>query len=276
MSHKISPQFIGLGAGYAGLGHVTRWLEDHPQIADKIPVANFFNTAIYEKKGLEWYKQHINTAKKPGQLLGDCTPGYLSSEKAAERIVQAYPDAKIFVILRNPLKRALAEFIARQNIDAKARNVTAVQYLTTHPELQTQGFYIDHMSNYLAYYSPLVLHVIFYEDLIANPLSEMQRLYEFVGVDKHFIPKALERFAPPPDEPKNPSRIKRMIIKIKKVKEDYKNRQQSVLFEPEPDILGYMSELDRKLFLKAFKAPTERLSHVLGNDMCVYWEVDTE
>ncbi len=276
MSKKFAPQFIGIGAGYAGLAKVSAWLEAHPNIVDRVPAANFFNTDLFTKKGTSWYEDFLTRFHKDIQLCGDCSPSYLTSTVAPKRIVETYPDTKLFVILRHPIRRALAEYKALQDIDKVAREQSPAHYLATHPNLQIQGFYIDHLEAYLAYYSPLAMRFIYYEDLVANPLSVMQDLYDFVGVDKNFIPKDLIRYAPPEDEPKNPGLIKRNYHRLKKAYKKYKQSKVPDLFPADSTLDALISPDEWAVFTKAFLPATDRLSYVVGRDMSVFWGLRSE
>jgi hypothetical protein len=46
------------------------------------------------------------------------------------------------------------------------------------------------------------------------------------------------------------------------------------VFGPEPTIETLLTPAEIALFTKAFIAPTERLSHLIGRDMVAFWELD--
>lgn len=271
---KISPHFIGIGAAHAGLSLVAAFLEEHPAIADTVAAHNFFNTTAYDTKGLAGYRAAL-TAAGPG-LVGDCSPGYLTDARVPERIVAAFPDAKLFVVVRHPLARALADYDRRRGIDAKASRTAAVPYLLQHPEVQSYGFYAEHLQPFFAYYSPLQLSVIFYEDLVEDPLGTMQRLYEFLEVDKNFVPRQLRGFAPPPEDPKHPGLIKRLFLRIGKLRRRLTVPPAQTPFGRDATLRALVSPADWDRFSAVYVRDATHLSHLLSRDMVAYWALRPE
>ncbi|MCU0678076.1 MAG: sulfotransferase [Candidatus Pacebacteria bacterium] len=274
--HKhTGPSFIGIGAPHAGLGQVVTWLSEHEDVADSIPACNFFNTTAYEKKGLAWYEERLRSGVKHlGQKTGDCTPGYLTTPGVAERIVSHYADSQLFVIVRHPLRRALAEYEVHRKLDVHAATMSAAEYLTKFDTLQRYSRYAEYLDEYFGYYSPVGLQVLVYEEIAAAPLEAIQRLYHYIGVDKNVIPKSLRQFAPPPEPPKNPGLIKRSIMKGKATYKKLTVKPVGPVFGLEPQVEMMLSPAEQALFTKAFIAPTERLSHLMGRDMVAFWELD--
>lgn len=274
--HKhTGPSFIGIGAPHAGLGQIVTWLAEHDDVADSIPACNFFNTQAYEKKGLAWYEERVRAgAKHPDQKTGDCTPGYLTTPGVAERIVAHYADSRLFVVVRHPLHRALAEYQVHQKLDAKAAHLSAAAYLTQYDTLQRYSRYAEYLDDYFGYYSPVDLHILVYEEIADNPLAAIAQLYDYIGVDKQVIPKSLKPYAPPPEPPKNPGLIKRSIMKGKSAYKKLTEKPAGPVFGPEPVVLDLLSTAEQELFTKAFIAPTERLSHLMGRDMVAFWGLD--
>ncbi len=271
MSKRL-PLFIGIGAAHAGMGEVVNWLSEHPAIADKIPALNFFQQVTAETKGVTWYEAQLTGHTSSVHLYGDCSAGYLISPHVPEQIVKLYPDAKLFVILRHPVRRALAEYVARQKTDRTATTQSAYAYLVQHSELLTYGQYAKHLDAYFAYYSPLQLQVIFYEDMIAAPLATYEAMCKFLEVDHTFIPKALRPFAPPPEEPKHPSLIWRARHGIKKLHKRFFVKEAGPLFPDEKTYNNLISVKEWQDLEKAFVPDTEVLSHLLKRDMSVYWK----
>lgn len=274
--HKhIGPHFIGIGASHAGLGQIASWLTEHESVVDHVPACNFFNTNAYEKKGLAWYEDRLRSlVKKPDQKTGDCTPGYLTNPGVAGRIAEHYADTQLFVVVRHPLHRALAEYEVHRTIDVRAAQLSAAEYLAQHEALQRYSRYAEHLEEYFSYYSPVDLKVLIYEEIAQTPLESVQGLYDYLGLDKKVVPKSLKQFAPPPDPPKHPGLIKRGIMKGKAVYKKLTEKPIGPVFLKDPDVDRLLSSAEKKLFLEAFIAPTERLSNFVGRDMVAYWGLD--
>lgn len=277
MKMRKGPAFIGIGASYAGLTQVTRWLSEHSQIADTIPVGNFFNTDAFTKKGLTWYEDKICAHNQSAtQICGDVTPGYLIDARVPERIATSYGDTKLFVVVRHPLKRALAAYEAHQAIDQSAKRLSAAAYLSERPLVQQESYYADHLAHYAAYYAAVNMYVIVYEDLVADPLKVMSDLFAYLGVNKDEIPKSLRHLAPPPEPPKNPGLIKRSLMRMKTTYKKLKERPVGPLFASEPDLEKLLTPEEKQLFMASMRPSANRLTHLLGRDMVAFWELEEE
>ncbi len=273
---KFSPAFIGIGASYAGLSEITAWLSAHPQISDHVPATHYFATRAYATKDVDWYRSTILDHQKPDQLVGECSASYLHHAEAPARIATDCPDTKLIVVLRHPIRRMLAEYEALTSIDAKARTMTPAAYLAAHQSLQAESLYSQALSRYFAYYSPLQLYVILYEDLIESPLTTMQALYEFLEINKNFVPAALQQFAPPPDEPKHPSLLYRGKRQVRRLYKRLFSRPTARVFAPVDSLDTLLSPAEWELFARPFATDAQNLSVLLNRDMSGYWKFTTD
>ncbi|HCI81284.1 MAG TPA: sulfotransferase, partial [Ktedonobacter sp.] len=115
----MKPNFFIIGAARSGTSSLDRYLSQHPEIYitpkkethffahDLIP-SNFTgpgderlnNSLIRDEK--QYAQLFADTTKK---VVGESSAFYLCFPEVAERIAQAVPDAKIIVILREPVDR---------------------------------------------------------------------------------------------------------------------------------------------------------------------------
>ncbi len=274
---KFSPAFIGIGAPHAGLGSMVNWLEAHPAIADSVAPINFFNTDSYTKRGVEWYEAQLkNRHEKPELLRGDCSPGYLLAPLAPERIVENYPTTKLFVILRNPIYRALAEYEAMKTIDVRATKMSAVEYLNSVSSVLEHGAYAAALERYFAYYSPLQLHILIYEEIATAPLAQVQKLYEFLEVDKNFVPPTLISYAEPPEPPKNPGIIKRNIFRLKMLYRSFRVKPPQPVFPDDTRLKTLLTTEEWEYYTALLLPQVDRLSHIMSRDMSYVWGLRDE
>ncbi len=269
---KFAPDFIGIGTSYAGLGKVAGWLAEHPEIANHIQPGNFFNTNAYEKKGHTWYKEKV--CDERGGITGDCTPGYMTDPTVAEKIATNYPTTKLFVILRHPIYRALAEYTARRDFDARALRSDAATYISHEPSLQRFGFYGAQLEPYFSYYSPIQLYVIFYEDLANSPLTELAKLYEFLGVNPNFIPRDLKPFAPAPEEPKRRSLLKKLIQFGPRLYKKITTKPVQPIFVSDSTLQPLLAPEAWEALRIMYTPDLRILSNLLNRDMAAFWRLD--
>jgi hypothetical protein len=271
---KNAPKFIGIGGKGSGLALITELLEAHPLIHDPIPSLRFFSRPEFQEEDLTEYVQALHLQPLP-VLSGESCPEYLTTPNVAERIAKNYPDAKLFAIVRNPIDRAIMEYTRMRSLKKITTDMTCAQYLTNYPESQTDGFFGRHLMRYFSIYTSLQLYVIVYEDFVKEPLKEIQKLYDFLEIDREFIPKRLSMFAPPPEEPKHRGRISRLIhFGAKCIKKIRPVKVLGPLTPPTPNHSDFFSDQELALFKKTFAADAAQLSHLLHRDMMVQWNLE--
>lgn len=271
---KNAPDFIGIGADHAGLGIIAKLLAAHPGVVSEIPAARFFNQAAAPtEETLARYEATLPPREKKHRLRGECSAEYLTAPAAAERIVTAYPTAKLFVVVRHPIHRALAVYEQAKRTGHIKQGSTCAEYLLSHPITQTDGFYGHHLSSYFSYYTSLQLYTIVYEDFVADPLKVIQGLYAFLDVDANFIPQALAVYAPPPDEPVNPGRIKRLFMGIGRTIKKWRTKPSVPITPALHTLTQFFSPEELSVFKAAYVPDAAQLTNILHRDMGVFWDL---
>lgn len=198
----MKPNLLIIGAQKAGTTFLGRKLSEHPDIYMVEPEIHYFNKTENLQKGAAWYEQHFahGTGKK---YVGEKTPNYLwtniphqgTDEKGiAQRIYTYAPEAKLIVLLRDPVKRAVSAFNHhfRHGRFSPFRSVD--DYLVG--ELQEEaerygvlsmGMYYTQLKEYLRLFPREQLLVLIYEeDVSKNPEKGLQRCLQFLGLDDSF------------------------------------------------------------------------------------------
>jgi tetratricopeptide (TPR) repeat protein len=104
------PKFFILGQAKAGTSALFQYLSNHPaMVAPMIKEPQFFS--LYHHYGSEWYESLFpRFAPSSGLFTGEGSVTYLRNRRAPERIAGEIPDARLIVILRNPVSRAYSEY----------------------------------------------------------------------------------------------------------------------------------------------------------------------
>ncbi len=103
------PDFIILGAQRAGTSSLYYYLSQHPQILPAVRKELHFFDDHY-RRGLGWYRSQFPTRGARGTITGEATPYYLSHPHAPARIQRLLPQARLIVLLRNPVERAISHY----------------------------------------------------------------------------------------------------------------------------------------------------------------------
>ena len=112
--------FFIVGAPKAGTTSLHHYLKQHPDVyVPERKEMHFFSqpevlNTYYETeemvKSSDEYEKHYEDASNE-QICGDITPSYLYNNNAANRIYSFSPEAKIIIILRDPVERAISHYL---------------------------------------------------------------------------------------------------------------------------------------------------------------------
>ena len=103
------PNFLGVGTQKGGTTTLHELLSNHSKVY--VPPAkeiHYFDQEI--QKSQNWYARHFESAKKD-QKCGEITPYYLFHPEAPKRIKTVVPNARLIVLLRDPVERAISQIV---------------------------------------------------------------------------------------------------------------------------------------------------------------------
>lgn len=109
------PDFLILGAQKAGTSSLYKYLLQHPAILPAYrKEIHFFTIPALYFKGHNWYRGHFPTglvrAQAQQRLTGEASPSYLFFPLVPKRVHQVMPQAKLIVLLRDPVARAFSNY----------------------------------------------------------------------------------------------------------------------------------------------------------------------
>lgn len=102
------PDFFVVGAAKSGTTALWKYFQKHPEIfvTNTVEAKELgYYSSQYGIKSKKKYLSFFNEAK-PNQLIGEVCHAYLTSEESAAWIKRDVPEAKIIIMLRNPVERA--------------------------------------------------------------------------------------------------------------------------------------------------------------------------
>nr|XP_039250980.1 heparan sulfate glucosamine 3-O-sulfotransferase 5-like [Styela clava] len=109
------PNAIIIGAEKCGTGALTRFLAQHPLIKAPINLERFFFNNEHYQDSMEKYIKSLPAAKDY-EIVIEKTPAYLKALGTSERIHRTIPDAKIILLLCDPVNRTYSDFLQHKNI----------------------------------------------------------------------------------------------------------------------------------------------------------------
>ena len=182
--------FLIIGAEKCGTTWLADMLRQHPDIF--IPEGKelfYFNERFFESPELPnynatqpiaWFLQFFAQAR-PDQVKGEASPAYIWDQSAPQRIAAFGPDLKLIAVLRNPIDRAMSQYlyyIQRGVISG----ISFEQAVQKRGEILTRGLYAQQLRRYFALFPPEQISVMFYDDLRADNARFLTDAQSFLGV----------------------------------------------------------------------------------------------
>ncbi len=141
------------------------------------------------------------------KAIGETSPAYLAVPDTPELIAKMIPDAKLIMILRNPIERAYSHYLMRRRQGKETRESfeECLEAIDLDPmrSYKSRGFYGEQLERYLKEFPIEQLKIFLYEDLLEDPVALVQECCSFLGVDSNFEPDMQEKYNvnPPAEEP---------------------------------------------------------------------------
>lgn len=188
----MNPYFLCLGAQKSGTSWLYSCLNEHPEICIPNKDIHFFSRERNWKKGFDWYLNGFDSCNK-NTKWGEISTSYLYSSKACKLIEELTPDVFTFVVLRNPIERAVSHF----NNDIKSGKVeigtSFANALKEHPEYIANSYFKKYIESYLLYVPAGRFKIILYDDVCLSPDKVLIDLFEYLKVKSSFVPSFLNR-----------------------------------------------------------------------------------
>ncbi|XP_033112674.1 heparan sulfate glucosamine 3-O-sulfotransferase 5-like [Anneissia japonica] len=217
------PDALIIGVKKCGTGTLTHFISFHPQIAPVRETLHYFVTDYF--KGLDWYKSQMPYALR-NQTVLDKSPGYISPQ-TCDKIRKDLPsDVRIIAILRDPVARAVSDFVHIHAVLENAKKSGSGAYekdvaslgkgydLVSSLEdslidangnvriengIITKGIYVNKLRYWFKQYPRDQILLIDGNDLNKNPYKVMQTMEKFLGLqtyftEKHFYFNPVKRF----------------------------------------------------------------------------------
>ncbi|XP_069809409.1 heparan sulfate glucosamine 3-O-sulfotransferase 3A1-like [Dendropsophus ebraccatus] len=192
---KKLPQSIIIGVKKGGTRALLEFLRVHPDIRAVGAEPHFFDRN-YEK-GLDWYRE-LMPRTLDGQITMEKTPSYFVTKEAPARISAMSKDAKLIVVVRDPVTRVISDYTqtlskrpdipAFESLTFKNRTTGLIDISWSAIQI---GIYAKHLENWLQYFPMSQILFVSGERLITDPAGELGRVQDFLGLkriitDKHF------------------------------------------------------------------------------------------
>ncbi len=201
---KIS--FFVLGAQKSGTTYFHGLLSSDERIS--LPVrkeTHFFsdNKGKFDH-GLSFYMDEYYGHSSGDAILGEIDPEYLYFSKVPKRLYDAYPNARLIVLFRDPVKRAFSHYVMnyRRGVEVftfeDALKLEDERVSTGNIDEQScfsyfsRGLYAEQVKRYLEFFPKEHMLFLRADDLYENASDVLIEFYKFIGLKPRALPDSLD------------------------------------------------------------------------------------
>jgi hypothetical protein len=216
------PDFLVIGTKRGGTTSLWRYLLQHPLVPPLFPAWNTKTSHYFEDnygRGEAWYRSHFPTRRQRTALerrhggpvrVGEAAPLYMFHPLAAGRVAELMPQAKMIVLLRDPVERAYSHWKERRTegrepLDFAAaleaepgRTAGECERLIAEPgyvseaydwyTYRERGRYLDHLEPWLDRFDRSQLLFLASETFYRDPAGSYARILDFLGLPPYRLP----------------------------------------------------------------------------------------
>jgi Sulfotransferase domain len=193
------PDFIGVGVQRCGTTWWFRTLLRHPQIkaaGKRQKELHYFDRfATREMTAADIAAYHELFPRKEGRIIGEWTPRYIADVVALRLIQRAAPDARLLVMLRDPIERFRSGFLHQlRRFPQRRHEMIAADAIE-------RGYYATQLERLYKLFPAEQVLVLQYERCRQDPVEQYQRTLRFLGLPDDDEPRAVERERGKPTSP---------------------------------------------------------------------------
>jgi hypothetical protein len=185
------PNLIVIGSMKCGTTSLHHYLDLHPEIQMSKPKElKFFIEELNWTRGVDWYRRHFDPA---AAVRGESSPQYAIHPRwrgVAERMHGLVPEAKLILIVRDPLERMLSQHMHARAFGDERREPSEALH---DPIYLDRSRYWMQLQLYLEHYPDRAVLVASAERLRARRSETLRRVFGFLGVDEGFHSPEFER-----------------------------------------------------------------------------------
>lgn len=183
------PDFVGVGTHLGGSRWWARLLAAHPDISG--PAGGDWSLGFFEpfcaremgEDDVAAYHAHF--PRRPGAVVGEWSDRYALDPWTPPLLRRAAPDAKLLLVLRDPVERYRRQ-LSRRMGDPRPAGEPIYMSEDVH-----RGRYASQLRVLRAFFDPERILVLQWERCLRDPRGEYARTLRFLGVDDRFAPRRL-------------------------------------------------------------------------------------
>jgi hypothetical protein len=178
---------ILIGEAKCGTSTMHKYLMQHPQITKMRKEENYI-TKTKNPTLLDYLKSLKGTVKS--EIVCDVSPKYFRTVGTELKIHKIVPNAKLVLMLRNPVDRLYSNYF--MNIKQDFRG-TFDDYIDSslHKNIKNPNInrYTDNLKRWYSYFDKEQILIIKSEDFFVNEFESVNNIFSFIGLPKISLTK---------------------------------------------------------------------------------------
>ncbi len=201
------PDYVIIGAMRCGTSRFYGLLTKHPLIKGAAAKElHYFDRPERFEQGLEWYRKCFPPPERQDghrTITGEATPRYLFEPLVPERMAQVVPEARLIVLLRNPVDRAYSQYhkSVRSGRESRSFQETVEEELASLAGAESsghgrsrddsdgsaytqlsRGIYVDQLVRWRKFFDEEQMLVLKSEDFFKHQADTLKLVQEFLGL----------------------------------------------------------------------------------------------
>lgn len=201
------PDFLIIGAQKCGTTFLYDLLSLHPEVEPATTKEVHYLDQRFGE-GVEWYRSHFAALPRSDSrraVTGEATPYYLFYPHAPARAARLMPEARLLILLRNPVDRAYSHYhhmLRRGRESLSFKEAVRAEEFRLRGEVEkimederyhsynhqwfsylSRGVYIDQILAWQQYFDARQMLVLKSEDLFSDTLATFKTAARFLGLE---------------------------------------------------------------------------------------------
>ena len=191
---KINTFIVGFPK--SGTTSLHYYLNQHPDVCmSNIKEPNFFSSneiaeLYYDNTVIKTMSDYIKLFDHPdNKILGESSVSYIYYSSVAKKIFNYNNNAKIIIILRNPIDRAFSHFLMDNrlgycNINFKEVISNPKKYPLFYQQYIDIGHYYEKLKVYIDIFKKENIKILIYEDFIKETQKYVNEVFDFLEIKR--------------------------------------------------------------------------------------------
>ena len=191
---KINTFIVGFPK--SGTTSLHYYLNQHPDVCmSNIKEPNFFSSneiaeLYYDNTVIKKMSDYIKLFDHPNnKILGESSVSYIYYSSVAKKIFNHNKNAKIIIILRNPVDRAFSHFLMDNrlgycNINFKEVISNPKKYPLFYQQYVDIGHYYEKLKVYIDIFKKENIKILIYEDFIKETQKYVNEVFDFLEIKR--------------------------------------------------------------------------------------------